>query len=360
MIHRIAHACVGLTLVLVACAPADSGPEETPADSGPEAAAELPSWTFASDMIFPADESLLRPEDGVALRDGRIVVVDQAHGLRVLAPDGTSRPFGRFAEAGYQHQPPEQAGGATGASLEPGGSHILVSDVHTGSIYRVEIATEETTLVYQHEFGVNAVRSDRNGGIWFSQSTRNTNEAELWQAVAVATRDGALYYVPAGGGAQSAIQLVDSLVFANGLALDEASGMLYVAETLGDRVLRFRMDPAGALSERTVVLEVSAPDNLELDDQGRLWIAKPLQTEIVVYDPTTNTTGSVFRISTPESEQVITEIEALREAGEPWLQLMGPPLWSPAPGAITGMILSPGQGSVYLTGLGNALIRLDG
>jgi DNA-binding beta-propeller fold protein YncE len=152
---------------------------------------------------------------------------------------------------------------------------------------------------------------------------------------------------------------VDTLAFANGLAIDEASGMLYVAETMGDQVLRFRMDPTGALTERTVALQVSGPDNVELDDQGHLWVAQPLRTEVVVYDPATSTTQSVFRVSTPESEQAIAEITALREAGEPGLQLMAPPPRSPAPGAITGMILSPGQGPVYLTGLGNALIRLD-
>ena len=37
---------------------------------------------------------------------------------------------------------------------------------------------------------------------------------------------------------------------------------------------------------------------------------------------------------------------------------MGHPLWEPGPGLITGMILSPDDGPVYLTGLGNALIQL--
>ncbi len=81
MFHRIARACLGLTLVLVAC---------TPADSAPEAAAPLPNWTFTPDMIFPADGSLLKAEDGVVLPDGRVVVTDQAVGLRAVSPDGTS------------------------------------------------------------------------------------------------------------------------------------------------------------------------------------------------------------------------------------------------------------------------------
>ena len=295
----------------------------------------------------------------MVLPDGRVVVTDQAVGLRVVPPDGTSRPFGHFAEVGYQHLPPGQAGGANGVTMEPGGTHILVADVFKGAIYRVEIATEATTLVYQHPFGVNSAVSDRNGGIWFTQSTRNTSEAELWAAVAVATPDGALFYLPAGGGAGSAVMLVDSLAFANGVVLDEAAGLLYVAETMGNRVLRFKIDPVGGVSERTVALDVNGPDNVELDEQGRLWVAQPLRTEVVVYDPATGSTQSVFRISTPESEQAVAEITARREAGQPWLELMALPLWSPAPGAITGMILSPGNGPVYLTGLGNALIRLD-
>lgn len=350
MIHRISQACLGLILILVACAPADPAPE---------AAAPLPSWTFTPDMIFPADGSLFRAEDGVVLPDGRVVVTDQATGLKAVSADGTSRPFGHFAEVGYQHLPPEQAGGANGVAMEPDGSHILVTDAFKGAIYRVAIATEATTLVYQHAFGVNTAVSDRSGGIWFTQSTRNTSEAELWAAVAMATPDGALFYLPAGGGAGSAVMLVDSLAFANGVVLDEAAGLLYVAETMGNRVLRFKIDPAGGVSERTVALELDGPDNLERDGQGRLWVAQPLRTEVVVYDPATGSTQSVFRIATPESEAAVAEITRRREVGEPWLELMAPPLWSPAPGAITGMILSPGNGPVYLAGLGNALIRLN-
>ena len=349
MIHRFSRAGLGLTLILAGC---------TPADPEPEAAIPLPSWTFAPEMIFPAGGSLLRAEDGVVLPDGRVVVTDQATGLRAVSPDGTSQPFGHFAEAGYQHQPPEQTGGANGVSMEPGGTHILVADVFKGAIYRVEIASEATTLVYQHPFGVNTAVSDRNGGIWFTQSTRNTSEAELWASVATATPDGALFYLPAGGGAGSAIRRVDSLKFPNGVVLDEAAGLVYVAETMGDQVLGFRIDPAGGATERAVALAVNGPDNLELDGQGRLWVAQPLRTEVVVYDPATGITESVFRISTPESEQAVAEITSRREAGQPWLELMAPPLWSPAPGAITGMILTPGNGPVYLTGLGNALIRL--
>ena len=42
------------------------------------------------------------------------------------------------------------------------------------------------------------------------------------------------------------------------------------------------MAPHGA-----VALEVDHPDNLELDADGRLWIASPVRSEIVVFDPAT-------------------------------------------------------------------------
>jgi hypothetical protein len=248
---------------------------------------------------------------------------------------------------------------------QPAGTHILVSDAYRCEIYRVEIATEAMERVYQHRHGVNVARGDRSGGIWFTQSTQNNPEhsAEgFFRAAAAAVPDGALFYLPPSkaGEKRTAAPLVEGRHLANGIALDETAGYLYLAETMGSRVLRFRVNvAAGEVSDRTVALEVNHPDNLELDRHGRLWIASPLRSEIIVFDPATKTAEAVFRISTPESEQLIERVEARIREGAPWVDLlMTPDLWEPGPGLITGMILSPDDGPVYLTGLGNALIQL--
>ena len=344
---------VGAALALASCASNGLGDPE------------LPRWSFRPELIFPADRPLARAEDGVALRDGRLIVADQAHGLRLVEVDGSSRPFGRLRDAGYAHSPPEIVGGPNGVSLEPPGTHVLVSDVYRGGIYRVDISSEATERVHQHTYGVNSARRDRNGGIWFTQSTRNAperGEEELFRSVGISVPDGGVFYLPPApaGSSRGAAQVADGLHFANGIALDEATDILYVAETMGSRVLAFRADVTnGQLSDRRVALEVDHPDNLELDRLGRLWIASPVRSEIVVFDPATGAAEPVFRISTPESERLIETIHGRIRERESWVDLMVPDLWKPGPGLITGMILPPGDGPIHLTGLGAALIRLE-
>jgi sugar lactone lactonase YvrE len=355
--HRLARRLA--TVFLGAMVAVGSGP--LPARS----VGQSPAPLFEATMIFPTDRSLTRPEDGIALPDGRLVVADQVAGLRLVETDGTTRPFGRFEEAGYEHDPPARAGGPNGVSLDASGTRILVADVFRGGIYRVDIASEATERIYQHRYGVNAVRSDRHGGIWFTQSTRNdpeNGEEELFRSVAVATPDGALYYLPSSppGESTEAVPVVEGLEFANGLALDEDAGVLYLSETMASKVHRFRFDAAsGRVRDRTVALEVNHPDNLELDSRGRLWIASPVHSEIIVFDPATGVSQSIFRISTPASARLIETIEAQIREGTPWLDALVPALWEPGPGLITGMILTPADGPVYLTGLGDALIRWE-
>jgi sugar lactone lactonase YvrE len=328
-------------------------------------AATVPTWSFDESMIFPADRSLVRPEDGVATADGRLLVADQVHGLRLIAQDGTTRPFGRFAEAGYVHDPPAHAGGPNGVSLEPDGAHVLVADIFTGAIYRVDIASEATELVYQHQFGVNAARRDRTGALWFTQSTENAgpdSEARMFAAVDLSVLDGALFRIAPtapGDPLPAPVRMVSDLYFANGFVIDEKTGHLYLSETGCDRVDAFRVDIAtGELSDRRVIADIVTPDNLELDDAGRLWVVSPLRNEIVVVNPSNGQATSVFRAGSPDNDRTVAEWQRRGTAGEPRLELLTPDLWAPLPGLLTGLILTPGDGPVYLAGLGDALVRL--
>jgi hypothetical protein len=184
----------------------------------------------------------------------------------------------------------------------------------------------------------------------------------LFAAVGVARPDGALFYLPplAEGKETSPMQLAEGFEFANGLVLDEDRGFLYLCETMGNRVHRFRLDvESGEVSDQTTALEVDHPDNIEMDRYGRLWIASVVRSGIVVFDPASGKTESAFRISTPESEAQIEAIEGRLRDGMSWLDLIAPDLFAPGPGPITGTILSPDRDrAIYVTGLGDAILRL--
>jgi sugar lactone lactonase YvrE len=327
-------------------------------------AAELPTWTYDPAMVFPADGSLTRPEDGVALADGRLIVGDQVHGLRVVEADGSHAPFGEMVGAGYTHDPPEHSGGANGVSLEPGGTHVLVADVFHGGIYRVDVTTGEAEKVYQHRYGVNTAVRDSRGAIWFTQSAHNTpeeGEARMWANVDLPAPEGALLRLGWQGDRfdEEAEVKVDSLYFGNGVVLDEAKGHLYLAETLGLRVHRYRLDvESGQLSEPSVFVDGVEPDNLELDGEGHLWVALPLSNGLLVVDTETGERHMAFRSQTPAQQALAEEFARRGESGESRMELFAPDWWAPLPGLVTGLILSPDGGPVYVSGIGNALVRL--
>lgn len=349
---RLILGTVALVGALMACVPAAEAPR---------------TWTMDDGAIFPAARGLARPEDGLALADGRLIVIDQAHGLLLIAVDETTRPFGRFAEAGYVHAPPAQIAGPNGVSLAPDGVHALVADVYTGAIYRVDLETEAVELIYTHSFGVNTAVADSTGAIWFTQSAANEagphSEARLFEPLNNYAAEGALFRIapPAADGRYAPAQELErGLMFANGIVVDEARGQLYVAETMGDRVVAHRVSlETGALSDRRVLASFVGPDNLELDEHGRLWAASPMQSALVVIDPETGDMRTAFRESSPESEAIVAEWSRRAAAREGAIELFAPALWGRLPGAATGLILTPGDGPVYVTGLGDALVKIE-
>ncbi|WP_390586180.1 SMP-30/gluconolactonase/LRE family protein [Erythrobacter sp. MTPC3] len=315
--------------------------------------------------FFPADRTLTHAEDGVVMPDGRLLVGDWDHGLVTLDQDGTKRPFGDFAAAGFRTRPDPQWNSPNGISFEPDGRHVLVADITGGHIYRVDTQTEEVVRIYDHPFGVNAVVRDLSGAIWFTQSTENAaganSEARMFAAADKPLGDGSVWRIAAeelGNPEPKAVKVVDGLDFANGIVFDAARGRLYVNEIVASRILSFAVDQAtGALTDRRVLAALPTPDNIELDVNGDLWVTSPFANAVYKVDPDTGDRQTIFAPTPEVSGQIVNEFYRRLDSGEPILSLLGPDMWGSMPGLMTGIILGP-DGTVYISGLGNALVRL--
>ncbi|MEQ1603920.1 MAG: SMP-30/gluconolactonase/LRE family protein [Pyrinomonadaceae bacterium] len=318
----------------------------------------FPSFTFSESNIFPKDRSLRHPEDGKALADGSIIVGDEEFGLRIIDKAGKSRAFGKFKETGWAHDPPKVIAGPNGTFMENDGRHLLLADVYSGKIYRVDTKTEETRMIYDHPFGINSLVRDSKGTIWFTQSAKNSGPDEMWSAVNRPMDSGAIFYLR-GSGNQVRIPAVEAaanIYFANGIALDNAEQYLYVAETMMDRVLRFNMANS-TLTERETYQAVITPDNLAFDQDGNLWIASPISNKIFAVDNKCRSLHTVFEASTANNTRIQNEWTVRSRFGKPLLELLGPELSQPLPGVLTGMFWSRDRKTLYITGLGNAILR---
>ncbi len=346
-------------LLMAACANQDVGEEQ--------AGKIKLTWSAEEASLFPAKGGLTHAEDGVVLPDGRLLVGDYEHGLITIAPDGALEPFGDFAAAGFQNGAHPQHGGPNGITFEPDGRHVLVADIFTGSLYRVDTQSRAVTRIYDHPFGINAVVRDRTGAIWFTQSTENSagtnSEGRMFAAVDKPLGDGAVYRIAPDqlGKLNPAAELkVSSLDFANGIAIDEVRGTLYVDELMANRVLAFAVDTqTGTLSSRRTLAEIPTPDNIEVDADGRLWVASPISNSLFVIDSGTGKKTSAFAPTPSKNDALRQEFNRRLANGESTLELIGPPMWGPMPGLLTGVILSPDDGPVYIAGLGAALVKLD-
>ena len=325
----------------------------------------FPRWTFDESHLFPHDRPLARPEDGKALSDGRLVVADETHGLLLLEKNGSHRAFGHLKQAGYINDPPNIEGGAHGVFLEHNGRYLLLSDVYSGKIFRVNVQTEETHLLYEHPFGVNSVYRDRKGTIWFTQSAHNTAEGgkqALWASVDLPKPTGAVFKLePSGEGISTkAEEVVHDLYFANGITFDHQENHMYLAEMTMDRILRFQVDvKAGILSHRESYQNILMPDNLAMDIDNNLWIVSNMGNQVMVVDRQCRNVHTVFHAVSETNAAVLNEWVRRTHLGQPRGELLTKGSWDPLPNYLTGLFFSPDFDTVYFTGLGHAILKYD-
>ena len=273
-----------------------------PAEISEKVTTGLPYLTYQRENLFPGNGSLLRAEDGVALEDGSIAVVDQAKGFRLIEKDGSNRPFGNFADVGFNLDAPENSK-PNGLILEPDGKHLLMCDVANGKIYRTNIAFEKVELIYDHPYGVNSIYRDKKGAIWFTQSMKNTTLEQLWDPIKNLLPNGAVYRMADLNSIP--IKIAEGLVCANRIAMDKAEKQLFVAETGRHKVHSFDVgSSSGKTKYSVVVASVQYPDNILIDTEGRLIAALVLNYQVVAVDLENHSQHIIFEGATKENLEV--------------------------------------------------------
>ena len=317
-------------------------------------------WTISDGLEYPENRPLSRAEDGVILTDGTLIVADQRYGLAKIDLSGKVTPFGNFDALDYEHNPPKVESGPNGVHLSPDKKYVLTADVFNGKIYKSSIETNSTEILYSHEYGVNTARQDTTGSVWFTQSTENQNEERVFEALDRAIPDGALYRLPSSDGEKTAELIIDGLYFANGFYIDEKRNKFYLSEMMKNRVLEFDLDlSTGKLSNQTTLASIPTPDNMELNHDGKLWVASPLSNQILAIDLESGDTSTVFDAQTEVGRENLQIGLQLMDNGEGFADLLTEELFGEMPGLLTGMIIGNSSQPFYVANLGSALIKVS-
>ena len=234
---------------------------------------------------------LQRPECILAERDGSLWSADAHGGVVHLWPDGrqelvTQKRSSEFTRSADDVARFTQGTLPNGLAFDRDG-HFLISNFGTDCLERMT-RTGETEVLLDAIEGrpigkVNFVLRDSRDRLWITVSTRVRNWVE---ALVPDLADGYIVRLDHRGPRIVA----EGLRFTNEVRLDAAEEWLYVVETTGGRILRFRLGAAGELRDREVygpshLGKGAYPDGIAFDSAGNLWGTMVYSDKLFVITP---------------------------------------------------------------------------
>lgn len=253
----------------------------------------MPITTIPLSGLRKLGVGLQRPEDVVVSGDGRVWASDQQSACAEVRADGSLRRVG-------------SAGGApNGINMDREG-RIIIANFEAGPVQRLDTVTGAVDVVCAEVGGqrltsANYPLFDRNGNLWCANSTFSVP----WQAALAGVADGMLFRVRPDG---TADKMADGLRFANGLALDADESHIYVCETAGCDVMRYRLRADGSigsaerygpvlgeawptgqrganLPDAATSFRLGLTDGCGFDVEGNLWVTLVAANRIVAITP---------------------------------------------------------------------------
>jgi len=232
-------------------------------------------------------EGLRRPECVLATARGDLYASDWRGGVAQLRPDGSA--------ALHAPRNAPRALRPNGIALRPNGSFLL-AELGEAEGGVVELSRQGSLRDFLKRVDgldlppTNFVHEDAAGRVWITVSTRRRPRAAAYRADVA---DGFIVLADARG----ARIVADGLAYTNEALPSPDGNWLYVNETFGRRLSRFRLKADGALGARETVCSFghgTYPDGLAFDAEGGAWIVSVVSNRVI-------------RVAPGGSQQVILE-----------------------------------------------------
>ena len=221
---------------------------------------------------------LKRPECVLATARGDLFTADWRGGVAHIRSDGTQALYSASLPGGRPLRP-------NGIALRADGSFLLADlGEDLGGVFVLDRAGAVRPLLETVD-GIdlpptNFVYEDSPGRVWITVSTRHRPRAKAYRGDVA---DGFIVLLDDRG----ARIVADGLGYTNEVMVDPGGRWLYVNETFGRRLTRFRLVADGTLTGRETVATFGAgtfPDGLTFDADGGVWITSIVSNRVIRVD----------------------------------------------------------------------------
>ncbi len=229
----------------------------------------LDGFTVDKNDITYLGQDLKRPECILAEKDGTVWSADERGGVVKIAPDGTQEFIPqRFASGGAI-----EGTVPNGMAIADNGD-ILIANFGTNCLERMK-RNGETTVMFETLDGgawpgkLNFVVRDSKNRLWITISTMIDDYMPA--SISKDVQDGRILLYEEGKGVKVVAEHVH---FANECRLDANEEYIYVAQTCGRNVARFKIAPNGDLSDKEIFGPTDTGafvDGITFDSFGNLW-----------------------------------------------------------------------------------------
>ncbi len=295
------------------------------------------NFTLALSELQFVGSNLARPESVLTTKEGTLWVSDARGGVTRIDPDGQQTLIGNV------HGEPN------GLAMDHEGN-IYFANIDDGKVYRLRPGGSTDVVLSEIDGqplgAVNFVFLDSQERMWITVSTR----VIPWFPAAASPRpDGYIILIDEKGPRIVA----DGILFTNEARLDAKEEYLYVAETMGARMLRYKVQPNGDLGEK----EVFGPDSLGMgafvdgfafDAEGNIWVTAITRNGVILITPDGDAHTVFEDVNQAALDNAAVKVAASALTPSELMACVGPTLQFPTSVAFGG----PDLRTVYIGSLG--------